>query len=131
MELKKGGLVQVEAQCDVPEHELVYLRQNIQNKVDAVLEGSKAAGDAYTIKVVITKYDEGNAFARFMLIGLGQMYFHAEIEVTAGRPPATIRSGSMEKQYCVGGLIGGSATMHDDILEKVGQAIADAIKEQP
>ena len=62
-----------------------------------------------------------------MLIGLGQMYLYGNVEIKNGSPPVIIRSGSFKKNYCVGGLVGGLATMQKDMLPKVGLAIADAI----
>ena len=86
--------------------------------------------DTYNINVTITRYDEGDAFARFMLIGLGQMYLYGTVEITEGNSSISILMGEFRKNYCAGGLIGATATMESNVLPKVGDAIADAIIEQ-
>ena len=130
MNLAKGGKVAVEASCEMPPTDLAFLQTDIQEKVKSVLAGNENARDAYKIEVAITKYDKGNAFARFMLIGLGQMYLYGTVEITQGNPPVVIRAGDFKKNYCVGGLVGGTASMQKDVLPKVGKAIADAIAAQ-
>lgn len=130
MDLAKGGKVAVDASCEMPPADLAFLQTDIQEKVKAVLSGNENGRDAYKIEVTITKYDKGNAFARFMLIGLGQMYLYGTVEITQGNPPVVIREGEFKKNYCVGGIAGGMATMQKDVLPKVGKAIADAIQTQ-
>jgi hypothetical protein len=114
----------------MPPADMAYLQGDIQQKVREVLSGDPDLPDAYKVEVTITKYDKGNAFARFMLIGLGQMYLYGTVEIQQGEPPVVIREGEFKKNYCVGGIMGGSATMQKDVLPKVGKAIADAIKKQ-
>jgi hypothetical protein len=130
MDLTKGGKVAVTAGCEMPPADMAYLQGDIQQKVREVLSGDPDLPDAYKVEVTITKYDKGNAFARFMLIGLGQMYLYGTVEIQQGEPPVVIREGEFKKNYCVGGIMGGSATMQKDVLPKVGKAIADAIKKQ-
>ena len=130
MDLAKGCKVMVNASCEMPLTDLTFLQTDIQQKVRDVLSGNPDLPDAYKVEVSITKYDKGNAFARFMLIGLGQMYLYGTVEVKQGEPPVVIRQGEFQKNYCVGGIAGGMANMQRDVLPKVGNAIADAIKSQ-
>ncbi len=130
MDMKKGGKVAVTASCEMPPSDLTFLQTDLQQKVREVLSGNPDLPDAYKIEVKITKYDKGNAFARFMLIGLGQMYLYGTVEVKQGEPPVVIREGDFQKNYCVGGIAGGMASMQKDVLPTVGKAIADAIKSQ-
>jgi len=130
MDLTKGGKVVVDASCEMPPADITYLQGDIQQKVREVLSGNPDLPDAYKVEVTVTKYDKGNAFARFMLIGLGQMYLYGTVEIKQGEPPVVIRQGEFKKNYCVGGMVGGMASMQKDVLPKVGQAIADAIKKQ-
>lgn len=129
VDLTKGVKVGVEAACEMPAEDVSFLQSDIQSKVAAVLAGNKGDADAYRVKVVITKYDKGNAFARFMLIGLGQMHLDATVEVSQGEPTVVIREGTLSKNYAVGGLVGGSATMQKNVLPLVGKAIAEAIQQ--
>ena len=128
MDLTKGGKVSVTAACEVAPHHIDYLQNDIQQKVKTVLTGSEVDPDAYSLEVKITRYDEGSAFDRFMLIGLGQMYLYGTVQVTHGEPPAVVREGDFKKNYCVGGIVGGMATMEKDVLPTVGGAIVNAIK---
>jgi hypothetical protein len=128
--LDQRGKVAVEASCEMPSADITYLQGDIQQKVREVLSGNPDLPDTYKVEVTITKYDKGNAFARFMLIGLGQMYLYGTVEIKQGEPPVVIRAGEFKKNYCVGGMMGGMASMQKDVLPKVGQAIADAIKKQ-
>lgn len=130
MDMTKGGKVAVTSSCVMPPADVAYLQSDIQQKVQAVLQGSRNAPDTYRIEVTITKYDKGSAFARFMLIGLGQMYLDGTVEIKQGDPPVVIRAGDFRKNFCVGGIAGGLATMQKSVLPQVGTAIADAIKKQ-
>jgi hypothetical protein len=123
----KGIIVEIEAKAAVPKQELNFMLSDIRNKVTEVLKGEMASVDAYTMKVTITKYDEGSSCARFMLAGLGQMYLFGTVEVLQGNPPRIIREGKFEKNYSVGGMIGYSATMRTELTSKVGKAIAEAL----
>jgi hypothetical protein len=121
----------VDSECKIPIDDLAFLSVSIQTNVNTVLTGDEKAADAYKITVVITEYDKGNAFARFMLIGLGQMDLHGSVTVSETGNAVVVRDGEFKKNYCVGGIMGGSATMRKDVLPQVGIAIAMALKESP
>jgi len=129
LDVAKGGKVVVKAECEMPSLDVNYLQSDIQDRVSRVLTGDANGADAYCVRVTITRYDEGSAFARFMLIGLGQMYLDGVVEVTQGNPPVVVRDGGFNKNYCVGGMIGGMATMQKDVLPKVGKAIGAALQD--
>lgn len=130
LDYSAGAKVSVEAQASVDPGELEYMRHDISARVRQVLTGREVSPDAYMVKVVITRYDEGDKFARYMLIGLGQMYLFGTVEVTQGHPPVVVRSGDFRKQYRVGGLFGGMAGPRD-ITSKLGKAIAEGLMEGP
>ena len=46
----------------------------------------------------------------------------------AGNPPAVVRQGIFNKNYAVGGIMGASANMNDDMVSKVGPAIAAGLR---
>ena len=130
LDYSAGAKVSVEAQAMISPEELEYMRNDIAGRVSQVLKGDESGPDAYMVNVRITRYEEGSKFARFMLIGLGQMYLFGTVEVTQGYPPTVVRSGNFRKQYRVGGLIGGMASMRD-ITSKLGMAIAQGLWERP
>lgn len=129
LDRSKGARVVVAAACHVPPSDLAFLQSDVQRQVSSVLPGTGDTPDAYTVNLNITRYDAGNAFARFMLIGLGQMYLDGTVQVTGGDTSAVVREGAFRKNYCVGGMVGGMATMQKDVLPKVGPTVAAALRE--
>lgn len=128
LDISKGCNVKVAACCKMPQRDIEYLQSDIQREASAVLQGSKDAPDAYDMTVKITKYDKGNAFARFMLIGLGQMYLDGTVDIQQGNPPVLIRQGQFKKNFCLGGIAGGLATMEKDMLPKVSESVSEALR---
>ena len=123
----KFSAVEVEALVEIPQYELDFMKDDITKKLSSSDFWSDIPSD-YTLKVVISEYEEGNAFARFMLIGLGQMHLNGTVDLlAAGNPPEVIKSGSFEKNYALGGFMGASANMHDDMTSKLGKAIYEAL----
>ncbi|PCJ22148.1 MAG: hypothetical protein COB04_01470 [Gammaproteobacteria bacterium] len=118
--------IEVEAPASTPASEIAFIKQDIQNKLASSNFWNEQLPGC-TLKVVITKYNKGNAFARFMLIGLGQMHLHGTVELISGNPPKVIQSGTFEKKYVVGGLVGLTATMRNDVTSKLGQAIVESL----
>ena len=129
LDYDRGAKVCVTAACIMPNSEIAYLETDIQENVDKVLTGNSHDASPYRITIEVTRYDEGNSFGRFMLIGLGQMYLYGTVKVEEGEPPVVVRQGSFKKNYCVGGLIGGFASMQNNVLPKVGPDIAEALQE--
>lgn len=130
IDLTKSAKVDVGTACTMPPEEVTFLRAETQDRLNEVLASKDSATAPYKVKVVVTRYDKGNAFARFMLIGLGQMYLYGTVEVTQGEPPVVIREGDLKANYCVGGLVGGMATMRKDVLPNVAKSIATGMKSQ-
>ena len=87
--------------------------------------------DDYHVRVNITRYDEGSKAARFFLAGLGQMYLDGSVQVYTGIPAVIVRQGVFNKNYAVGGIMGASADMNDDMVSKVGKAITDGLRAPP
>jgi len=125
-----GSEVILDSTVIVPDDEMDFMQRDIETAIRSVLRGDAAGEDVYTIKVVITKFEKGSAFARFILIGLGQMYLYGTVEVSTGEPPQIVRVGEFKKNYRVGGFIGGFAKMHDSLVNKVGKAIAEALQQR-
>ena len=111
----------------MPDFEKDYIKTNIKIKLAPLFKNDPNSG-VYDLNVTITRYDEGEAFARFVLIGLGQMYLDGDVVLSDSQLQVKVREGSFNKNYCVGGWIGASATMRDDMTSKVGTAIAEALK---
>lgn len=77
-------------------------------------------------EVVITNYDAGNAFARFMLAGLGQMHIDSEVTLSDSVSNAPLAKYEVTKTFAWGGIYGGSKKI-TDIEQAFAEAVAEAI----
>ncbi len=73
-----------------------------------------------------TRYERGNAFARFMLAGLGQMHIDASVKLSDKNTKKIIAEYEVDKTFAWGGLYG-SGTKIEDIEPAFAEAIADII----
>ena len=63
--------------------------------------------------VTLTQYEEGNAFARFMLAGLGQIHIDAEVVLENYASKAQLSKHEVTKTFAWGGFYGASTTIRD------------------
>jgi hypothetical protein len=78
------------------------------------------------VAVTITRYDEGNAFARFMLAGLGQMHIDADVVLTDESTKEKLAQYEVTKTFAWGGIYG-AATNIKGIEEGFAKAVAASI----
>jgi hypothetical protein len=128
IDFAKGYSLDVESDVAMPSDELEFMETNITEELDKVFHGPREGPGNYSVAVRITRYDEGSSGARFMLAGLGQMYLDGDVRISVGDPPVIVRSGQFKKNFSGGGIIGATATMKDDMVAKVGRAIAEGLK---
>jgi hypothetical protein len=94
-------------------------RQRVAQQVRQKIENlrTKAAASTvvreYEVDVRLTRYDEGNAFARWMLAGLGQMHVDAHITVFLLPDRTRIAEFDVEKTFAWGGIYGLSMSIED------------------
>lgn len=71
--------------------------------------------DAETLHVTIafTRYDEGNAFARAMLAGLGQIRIDAEVTLEDRTLQKVLDRSEITKTFAWGGVYGASTGIKD------------------
>ena len=79
--------------------------------------------------VLITNYDEGSAFARAMLAGLGQMHINAIVSLTDSESNESIAKYDISKTFAWGGLYGGTTGIKD-IEKGFAKAVAASIAEK-
>jgi hypothetical protein len=120
--------VSVVTRVPMPRAELSYIRSDIVARLTPLFRGADLQAKPYQLEVVITRYDEGDAFARFWLAGLGTIELHGVVRVTSAG--SVVRHGTFEKSYALGGIVGASAGMHEDVASKLGTAIAEALAPQ-
>lgn len=80
-------------------------------------------------RVVIVRYDEGNAFARMMLAGLGAMHIDAEVTLVDRVNGSAIARYEVTKTFGWGGAYG-AGTKIQDIEDGFAKAVVAAIGEQ-
>lgn len=126
--------VKVEASGGVAiaEHEKQRLAQQIQSQIDALKIDNAVSADKladkreYEIDVRVTRYDKGNAFGRFMLIGLGQIHIDATVSMFALPGRDNIAEFQIDKTFAWGGIYGG-VTSIEDVEEGFAEGVAEAV----
>jgi hypothetical protein len=105
------------------------LLQTINEKKKTV-QCKTADKRAFVLNSKITNYDEGNAFARFMLAGLGQIHIDGDFVLNllpSGNE--SVAEFTVQKTFACGGAYGGS-TRIEDVEPAFAEAVADAIVAQ-
>lgn len=74
------------------------------------------------LTINFTRYDKGNAFARAMLAGLGQMHIDAEVVIEDKANNQVLARHEVSKTFAWGGMYGGTTRM-----EEIEPAFAEAI----
>jgi hypothetical protein len=82
------------------------------------------------IKMVFTQYDGGSAFARAMLIGLGQIHIDADVLFIDSATGSTVGNYKVSKDFSLGG-IGGAFTSIDDVQVGFAKSVAAIIVKRP
>ena len=100
------------------------LASMVITKLDERRAKNPANGDARDCSVVvtITRFDKGNAVARFILVGLGQIHLEGLVEVYALPSNEKIDDFTVSKTFAWGGIYGATTRIED--LEP---AFADAV----
>jgi hypothetical protein len=108
------------------------LAEIIQQKVDQrkIANASQAEKRDFEVSMLVTRFQKGNAFARAMLAGLGQI--HLDAVVTLLRLPDRKEEGkfTLSKTFAWGGIYGASTSM-EDIEKTFGDGVAAALTGQP
>jgi hypothetical protein len=65
------------------------------------------------VEVTITRYQKGNAFARAMLAGLGQIHIDATVKIVAGANHEKLADFTLAKTFAWGGIYGAATSMED------------------
>ena len=68
---------------------------------------------AVQANIIFTKYDKGNAFARAMLAGLGQMHIDAELILKDKNAQKVIAKYEINKTFAWGGTVGAFTEIED------------------
>lgn len=107
-----------------------YEKERFAQKIEVAIrnrapQGSRAPR-SYRVIVHLTKYEKGNAFARAMLAGLGQMHIDATVTVLAMPAKTPVTEFTMDKTFSWGGMYG-AVTNIETVEEEFGKSLADGI----
>lgn len=82
-----------------------------------------AAPGASALRVIVTRYDAGNAGARLLLAGLGQIRMDGDVIITAPATGRLIGEYRVAKQFALGGIIG-ALTKIEDVERGFSKSVA-------
>jgi len=113
------------------DYEKTRIIEQIKMKLaqEQALNPALADPGQYQVDVTITRYEKGNAFARAMLAGLGQMHIDGNVKVYAMPAHTSIEEFSVQKTFAWGGMYGAS-TRIEDIEQAFAEGIANALTGQ-
>jgi hypothetical protein len=101
------------------------IRQQRRGRFTA-LEDFDGAPDTLRALIRIKRYDEGSAFARAMLAGLGQIHINADVLLSDVEREEPFAEYAVSKTFAWGGLYGAS-TRISDVEHGFADAVARAI----
>lgn len=101
------------------------LSQKIQQKIDSRKSANHGLDTArnYEVDVHLTRYEKGNAFARAMLVGLGQIHLEGKIALYQLPDHTLVGEFDLAKTFAWGGIYG-AATSMDDIENTYADGVA-------
>ena len=97
--------VAVTPAAGMADFETSRLTSRVKAALDKKRAGNSGPARKVAVHVQMSRYDKGNAFARAMLAGLGQIHIDANVTATAGGNP--LMSFPVKKTFAWGGMMGG------------------------
>jgi hypothetical protein len=101
------------------------VKKDAANRFQAINQTNTSPNTLFA-SVMIKRYDQGNAFARAMLAGLGQMHIDADVTLRDWEAKNHIARYEVSKTFAWGGLYGG-LTGIEEIEDGFAQAVAASI----
>lgn len=84
--------------------------------------------DTLSLEVMITRYDRGNAFARAMLAGLGQIHVDGDIVLRDKAADEILERGTVSKTFAWGGMYG-AFTHIEDVEQGFAGGVIEALQD--
>ncbi len=75
--------------------------------------GGPRRSSGVNVKLVFTRYDKGDAFARAMLAGLGQIHIESNVLLIDAATGRTVGTYAASKTFAWGGIYGGPTRVED------------------
>jgi hypothetical protein len=95
----------------------------------ADVSATPTAADILHVTINFTRYDEGSAFARMMLAGLGQIHIDADVVGEDRMRQEVLMKSKVTKTFAWGGIYGG-ATGIRDVEDGFAEAVAKLLLER-
>ena len=89
--------------------------------------GAAGSPPAMKLQIVLTEYDEGNAFARAMLAGLGQIKISADVDYLDAATGTRLGEYRVSKDFAFGGIYG-ATTKIEDVEKGFAKSVAETLK---
>lgn len=131
--MEQGGAIHLssvtaDAAEGVPMSEADFglISQEVKSYIEMGSPGVMDDKAAMTMKIHFTKFDRGNAFARFMLIGLGQIRIEADVDLLDGDGKRRAEY-KVAKDFSIGGIYGGMTTV-EDVENGFAKSVAEVVK---
>lgn len=107
------------------------IAEKVALKIDArkAANAGGAAARVYEVDLRLTRYDKGNAFARAMLAGLGQIHVEGVVSVYQMPEHTAVGEFTLKKTFAWGGIYG-AATSIEDIEDTFADGVAAAVTGQ-
>ena len=123
--------VEKSGDVDILDVEKTRLAQRIEERIAAkkALNPGADDGKSYEVEVTLTRYQRGNAFARAMLAGLGQIHIDGTVRVYQLPDRTKMSEFSIKKTFAWGGIYGGTTSM-EDIERAFAEGVAAAVTGQ-
>ncbi|WP_353230303.1 DUF4410 domain-containing protein [Novosphingobium sp.] len=115
-------------------------RFEIRNKIQAELQkqalaaapvvaGTPVPPQTFAMKVMLTRFDEGNAMARLALIGLGQVHIEGTVTLAdaAGHPAGQYK---IKKTFAAGGIVG-AVTSTGSVEDGFAKSVVAGLTQKP
>ncbi|MEP2830610.1 DUF4410 domain-containing protein [Parvibaculum sp.] len=116
---------------DISQYDLDRIAQKLKSELE-LRAAEMMAGDedlsSTTMKVVFTEYDAGNAFARAMLAGLGQIEIDADVFLI-DKDGKTVAQYEVSKDFAFGGIYGASTNIQDVEVGFI-KSVVEIVKER-
>lgn len=103
------------------------IKADIAAKNPDVLVDKTASPDV--MKIEFTRYDSGSAFARFMLMGLGQIKIDADVSIVNSTSNQVVGEYDVSKDFAFGGIYGG-VTRIEDVEKGFAKSVAEIVENQ-
>ena len=114
----------------VGDADLGLIAQKVKAYIQADSPAVMASTDtsAYAMKIHVTRFDRGNAFARTMMMGLGQIHIEGTVDLDdpSGKMLAQYK---VSKDFALGGIAGGTTTV-EDVEDGFAKSVAEIVKKK-